>query len=457
MNFDGAKERFFEFHPQLNVACRSVAKEVSGERSYQPMQNKLKQAVWHGLDALTGSLFAVPTNGKTVNPKGLILVPSIQQSMLDMAVVQVCGPTVTAPRISPQVQLQLTSMVSAVCNSRPLKCGISPGVSGNVGGDGVREVDTKTQVSPEACTAGVANSAQEWLQQETPVSGQPGVGGIGSVGRVPVNSTELANMKPDDVASMLRVVLQVEVQRDQGNALGHKVHGSMSNSATADCPWRSNSVPQAAEAAAHHTWPSNDGDQIGNSFGPSSHNPANDRPTPYEAVASASHWSTDIPSGSAAQSEADNLAFQSSGAFGQDSTQGERAVTAAGQPGELFAGYYNEGSRMNEQSPGRYRFYLKSRPDGGSLTDVDVIALAKKSGFLSEDKKKVQYRTTPGYKGKGKKGMEPKPYGMILKPRYGKGNITVFLRTGLVQVNCSDGVYPRFVQAIEGWTTCQPY
>jgi hypothetical protein len=76
MNYEGAKERFFDFHPQLNTACRMVAKEVSGDKSYQPKHNKLKTEVWNSLDALTMAFYAI-VNGKTLDPKGLFLAPSM--------------------------------------------------------------------------------------------------------------------------------------------------------------------------------------------------------------------------------------------------------------------------------------------------------------------------------------------------------------------------------------------
>jgi hypothetical protein len=108
---------------------------------------------------------------------------------------------------------------------------------------------------------------------------------------------------------------------------------------------------------------------------------------------------------------------------------------------------------------GRYKLYLKPRSDGSAANDADVKHWAKsypiQSPFVTDEPAQISYRTTPGMGGKG--GMGGKPYAMIIKPRCGKGNVTVYLRTGQVQINCAENVVKSFMIMVEAWTTMEPF
>jgi len=123
----------------------------------------------------------------------------------------------------------------------------------------------------------------------------------------------------------------------------------------------------------------------------------------------------------------------------------------------LFAGYNAFTSRPVSETPGRYNLYLKPKQDGSSANDLQVIAWAKTypagKPFVTDEASQVKYRSTPG-KGLGK---QRKPYALILTPRYGKGNVTVYLRTGLVQINCGEDRICSFMQVVQDWTTAQQF
>ena len=61
-----------------------------------------------------------------------------------------------------------------------------------------------------------------------------------------------------------------------------------------------------------------------------------------------------------------------------------------------------------------------------------------------------------GCGGKGYDNLGRNPYALILKPIRGKGNVVVYLRTGLVIVGCAEHLQPHFLKMIEAWTTYQP-
>lgn len=74
--------------------------------------------------------------------------------------------------------------------------------------------------------------------------------------------------------------------------------------------------------------------------------------------------------------------------------------------------------------------------------------------FVTDGKVQVDFRYT---KSKGaSKGLEA-PYLIIIKPKYGKGNVSVFLKKQLVMVDASTktGMEDKLLNFIEEWTTTQ--
>lgn len=123
-----------------------------------------------------------------------------------------------------------------------------------------------------------------------------------------------------------------------------------------------------------------------------------------------------------------------------------------GHDSDLFAGY---NPLSVEGTPGRYSLCLKLKKDGSAANDLQVMEWAKTfpvgTPFVTQRSQFV-YRSTRG-KGVGKASR--RPYALIIKPRSGKGNVTGFLRTGLVQVNCGESRVRFFMDMVQEWTTPQ--
>jgi hypothetical protein len=111
MSFNPALAKFSDIHPQLRSACWSVAREITQSRNPQIKYKDLMQALWAHLDALTQTLYQEPSSGNSVDPKGLLLHRTAQQTLLEAAVQKVAaGINVKVPHIEGTRQLLLTEI-----------------------------------------------------------------------------------------------------------------------------------------------------------------------------------------------------------------------------------------------------------------------------------------------------------------------------------------------------------
>ena len=91
------------------------------------------------------------------------------------------------------------------------------------------------------------------------------------------------------------------------------------------------------------------------------------------------------------------------------------------------------------------KLQLMHRADGSAATMADVLrwgqCLPLGRPFIMDIWTQVEYRTS-SYNGKGKgssKGVEDcNAYAMLMWPLQGKGNVTVYIKQGIVMINASE-------------------
>ena len=152
-----------------------------------------------------------------------------------------------------------------------------------------------------------------------------------------------------------------------------------------------------------------------------------------------------------------SVAFGAQGPYARDHMGG--SGQSGVDPRDPFANFY---SVHGIQDDGRMKMRLKSKQDGSMPNDAEVIAMAKTSPsgdvFVVDESKQIEYRTPEGkVMGQAKGNGKGKPYAMIFRllikgrRECEKGNVTVYMRTGQVLVNCSMKLRPIFMHKISEW------
>ena len=150
-----------------------------------------------------------------------------------------------------------------------------------------------------------------------------------------------------------------------------------------------------------------------------------------------------------------------------DMTSAESMVPQrlGGSSRDLFAGYHQmaPGAATPSLENGRCKLQLKPCWDGSAPTDIDVISWAKYfpvGSPLVTDTNPYEHQLRYLFSQPTGAATSGKPYAILIKLPRGqqKGNITVFLRTRLVQVNCSstEKVRQYFLNKVAAWTTVTP-
>ena len=135
---------------------------------------------------------------------------------------------------------------------------------------------------------------------------------------------------------------------------------------------------------------------------------------------------------------------------GMPAQGGEGSAAAAANVPDIFEGFYEvraHGKLTPPIPPGRCVRKLRPLPNVAAPTDKTIISWAMtypmKDQFVKDFSKQVSYRTDP------KSG---KPFAVLLKPLQGRGNVTVYPRTGMVCINGKAQMQEYLVKAIESWT-----
>ena len=393
------------------------------------MYKDLMGATWDGLDRLTMFMYSDGPAGKPTGMAGLLQHPSIQQNALTNAIKRICGDSVKVPRIS---QLPLTLVKS-------VKSGVMmPTPSGSdatvayvaVEGSEAAPVSVEVGAAPQHYDTHAAPSA--WASNPEVVKvlrslASPTYGGQVD-GAQPIQTQPgLASPGPDVLASVAAAL------RTAVSSAG--LHGGVPVACAQPYPWRM------------------------------------DAPTSYGAyqhTASATGWgpyhgrAANICASEVGHSAASYGAYQHTpSALGWGPYHGGAANTCASEVG------HSAGAQADvwEDGGGTKRWMI-SHSDGSAPSYQDIIKWAMEmpgaamgGPLIRNEARQVTYRSNAGKaeKGKGKnksnKARADTAYCMVIKPVQGKGNVMIYNKTGMVQINCGPQMLPWFMKMVEPWTS----
>jgi len=113
-----------------------------------------------------------------------------------------------------------------------------------------------------------------------------------------------------------------------------------------------------------------------------------------------------------------------------------------------------QGPVRTSSNTGFRKRYLKPLPDGRRPSDAEVMCYAETAsgagGPLVTDRAGQVTDKTLVDKSTG----HEKPHAIIIKPKFGRGNVSIFSKTGLVPIQASDktGMKSKLVGMIQHWT-----
>ncbi len=409
MSTEVSMTRFFSLHPELASACWTTAREATNFTNPQKMYKDLMVATWDEFDSLTRLMYAGAPPGKTIEKVGLLLHPNIQQAALQGAIKKTCGEGVKVPRIS---QLPLSAVFGGNSATPP------NGPKVTSGGDSVPEEKVP------AGLVGTGAATPTWLSHPVVLS-------------VLRSLSSLPNAVQGDIRNCHFQSSPVAMgglppQSSAGNGCsgGQNAQGQyVVGLGVGSIGLEKSGAVQVASCTTH---PWRAAQNQGASYGPVNPVPPAQGVGPYLA------GSANVGSG------VDGQQPQVSGAC------------------HLKTGISSDNVEKWPEGGGVKR-WLKPRADGSAANFPDIIKWAKNapsdSPFIRDEPKQVSYRRSPGQcpkgVGKGKAGKsDPQgAYCMIIKPLRGKGNVTVYRKNGLVQINCGDQALPWFLGMVESWTT----